>query len=238
MFLSELYFESLANLSVVWSTGRIWGACVGLCSVSYMKYEKNIFSSMFLFWMLHFVESVVNLEHLLEFCSGSSLRSVPTVIYPKRRQWNSTRIYSDSHSAVFCWRRSLLLFPFSLCLIEVGLMNHIVKQRQTSAHRGRRAQAQGLHSCYSSFWIFCFSGFSVLRMWHSMILCQFIWSSLDRNSVGSFEIQFVLFDLIFYATRDATASVLGGQKVFETDLQCTICFLQISLCCRDVTDFY
>lgn len=160
MFLSELYFESLAaNLSVVWSTGRIWGACVGLCSVSYMKYEKNIFSSMFLFWMLHFVESVVNLEHLLEFCSGSSLRSVPTVIYPKRRQWNSTWIYSDSHSAVFCWRRSLLLFPFSLCLIEVGLMNHIVKQRQTSAHRGRRAQAQGLHSCYSSFWIFCFSGF-------------------------------------------------------------------------------
>lgn len=70
-------------------------------------------------------------------------------------------------SAVSCWRQFLVLFPSGFCLIKVGLMNHIVKQRRTSSsnqaqHKEGDRHRDGLTVggfSYSLFRIFSFSGF-------------------------------------------------------------------------------
>lgn len=71
-----------------------------------------------------------------------------------------------------------LVFPSGFCLIKVGLMNHIVKQRQTCGSNQAQHTEGGepthgrSQSCCSLFWMSSFSHFHVymLQMWHLLIL--------------------------------------------------------------------
>lgn len=122
---------------------------------------------------------IINLEHVwvLSLLSCRSLRL-------KRVTPTETSTPRLVDSGGFSWKfpscccKLAVLFSCRSCLIKVGLMNHIVKQRQTCGSNQAQHTEGGepthgrSQSCCSLFWMSSFSHFHVymLQMWHLLIL--------------------------------------------------------------------
>lgn len=113
-----------------------------------------------------------------EFCPSSA--AVVSDWSVSRDRTQTRLVDSGGFSLKFpsCCCKLAVLFSCRSCLIKVGLMNHIVKQRQTCGSNQAQHTEGGepthgrSQSCCSLFWMSSFSHFHVymLQMWHLLIL--------------------------------------------------------------------